>query len=213
MRLVDADQVIYEMKKRCEVMGDDKSLYEASIVETALNMYGKTVYAGPSHAYEENASSTCSGMNKDNCSSCKLCRYLLTDTAETPSKGYYCVNEASEHFGKVVSVYEYDETGCEKYERTDPERIRQMSLKDALGMLLLPDCETSYPQYHFDFGKEGEDFICYARFFESNQDMLKWRDALDRCILEFIDLIKKEELTKSDDSSTKDCYNGRKERI
>lgn len=37
-RLIDADVVIKKMDERINRLGDDKSIYEASCVETALNM-------------------------------------------------------------------------------------------------------------------------------------------------------------------------------
>ena len=42
-RLIDADKLIKRMDKRIEEMGDDRSIYESSAVETALNIFAPTI--------------------------------------------------------------------------------------------------------------------------------------------------------------------------
>lgn len=42
-RLIDADVVLKKMEERIEKLGDDKSIYEWSCVDTALEMYAPTI--------------------------------------------------------------------------------------------------------------------------------------------------------------------------
>lgn len=118
---------------------------------------------------------------------CNLCMYCLADTRETPFKGYYCVNEASSMFGKVVSKHGSFGPGCDMYESTDYKELKNMSLKEALRIILFPE-DDSYPSYTFNFGKPDDHYIWAARFFKTNKGVLKFRDAHTRLFDEYIRL-------------------------
>jgi hypothetical protein len=42
-RIMDVDRVIKKMEEREERLKDDRSMYETSCVETALDMFGETI--------------------------------------------------------------------------------------------------------------------------------------------------------------------------
>ena len=42
-RLIDADAIISKMNERIDELKDDRSMYEASCVETALDMFAPTI--------------------------------------------------------------------------------------------------------------------------------------------------------------------------
>lgn len=118
---------------------------------------------------------------------CNLCMYCLADTREAPFKGFYCINEASSMFGEIVSKHGKGGPGCDQYEKTDHNEIKNMSLKEALRIIIFPD-DGSYPTYKFNFGKSDDHYIWAARFFKTNKDVLRYRDALERLFDEYIRL-------------------------
>lgn len=122
---------------------------------------------------------------------CDLCRYQLADVWENKSTGFYCANEQSENFGKIVTKYGKGGCGCEKYETTDYAALKKMPLKEALKKVIQPD-DGSHPSHKFNFGKKNYDFIWTARFFKTNKDLLDYKDALLRLFNEMFKLMEED---------------------
>ncbi len=118
---------------------------------------------------------------------CNLCMYCLADTRETPFKGFYCINEASSMFGEIVSKHGKGGPGCDQYDSKDFNEIKKMSLKEALKAIIIP-ADESYPTYKFNFGKPDDHYIWVARFFRTNKDILRYRDAYGRLFDEYMRL-------------------------
>ena len=121
---------------------------------------------------------------------CTVCRYCIANTGEDTWNGYYCINEQSERFGQVVtkSGTKPAGPGCDKYEHTNHKAIQDMSLKDALQMVIMPPLSRSYPFYQFKFKTTDSNGIWEARFFETNKDLLDYRDAVERLFDELMKL-------------------------
>lgn len=119
---------------------------------------------------------------------CDLCSFCVSDPGETPFQGYYCVNEESLFFGKVVRETNSGGPGCPNKRVYDPKKIADISLKDALIRLIQPDEVRTIHKFRFD--EDGDVFA--ALFFKSNKDYILWRDAMERCFVEYLNLSKEE---------------------
>lgn len=111
---------------------------------------------------------------------CKLCSFKLANVHGGADNSYYCTNQDSPQFGKEAVC------GCDGYWKFDPRP--QMSVKDALEMVvMLP--RGAYPSYFFLFGKEDDlQRPCLFLSFESNRQMLEYREALMRLFDELMRL-------------------------
>lgn len=121
----------------------------------------------------------------DNCDRCSFC---VSNVWETPFRGYYCVNEESLFFGKVVRETNSGGPGCNNRRVYDPKKIADIGLKDALIRLIQPDEVRTIHKFRFD----KDDDVFAALFFKSNKDYILWRDALERCFVEYLNLSKEE---------------------
>ena len=52
-RIMDVDKIIKKMEEREEYLKDNRSMYETACVETALNMFGKTIIEADKTESEE----------------------------------------------------------------------------------------------------------------------------------------------------------------
>lgn len=117
---------------------------------------------------------------------CDRCSFCVSNLWETPFRGYYCINEESLFFGKVVRETNSSGPGCHNIRVYDPKKIADISLKDALIRLIQPDGVRTIHKFRFD--EDGDVFA--ALFFKSNKDYILWRDAMERCFVEYLNLSK-----------------------
>lgn len=117
---------------------------------------------------------------------CDRCSFCVSNLWETPFRGYYCINEESLFFGKVVRETNSSGPGCHNIRVYDPKKIADISLKDALIRLIQPDGVRAIHKFRFD--EDGDVFA--ALFFKSNKDYILWRDAMERCFVEYLNLSK-----------------------
>ena len=125
---------------------------------------------------------------------CDRCSFCVSNLWETPFRGYYCINEESLFFGKVVRETNSSGPGCHNIRVYDPKKIADISLKDALIRLIQPDGVRTIHKFRFD--EDGDVFA--ALFFKSNKDYILWRDAMERCFVEYLNLSKEEKNVRNE---------------
>ena len=120
------------------------------------------------------------------CSECIYCNAANSDKAYYSD--YMCHNESSKNYGKLLN---HDSTSF--WSCADYSKHHDVSFKDAIRQVLLPDGLTScYRRYIEPNSEDGENaFIGFS--FKSNGDLQKWVDARDKLMKEYIRVLKNKE--------------------
>ena len=117
-----------------------------------------------------------------NSGKCELCKYVIASKKPGPPR-YVCVNQDSPNFGKGVG------TGCDEYDSFAAKP--DMAFKDALEILIMCP-QGAYPFHYFLYGDEDDmQRPCIMISFESNKQMMEYKEATMRCFEELMELKRK----------------------